>query len=584
MLMSDLVMEKKWIYQEVDESELLELQNELPIHPVFLRLLIQRGVKNYDEAKKFFRPSLDHLHDPFLMKDMDKAVARLLRALENDEKVLIYGDYDVDGTTSVALVYSFLKRYFNNINFYIPDRYKEGYGISKQGIDFAKENGFTLIIALDCGIRAVDKIEYANTLGIDFIIGDHHLPGQELPKAVAVLDPKRSDCEYPYKELSGCGIGFKLLQAFALKKKISFKKLAEYLDIVAISIASDIVPITGENRVMAYHGLKLLNNKPRKGLDVLFELNGIKTIDEETGEIKYKEIDINAIVFMIGPRINASGRMGDACDAVRMLIAEDETTARKYAELLNTKNEERVGIDKDITEDALDMIRNSLDMQKRKSTVLFNPEWHKGVIGIVASRVIETFYKPTILLTESGGLATGSARSVSGYNVYEAINACGDLLEKYGGHKYAAGLSLKVENIPQFIERFESYVASTISREHLVPAVRVDAEIDFKVINRKFFNILKQFEPFGPGNMRPVFVSRNVRDSGYSKVVGDNHLKVALRQNGSSTIKGIAFNKGKLLEPLSTCKTFDICYALKENHWNGNTYLEMDARDFRFPI
>jgi len=545
----------------------------LKIHPVLCRLLVNRGIYTYNEAKLFFRPRLEHLHDPFLMQDMRKAVERIEQALREEEHILVYGDYDVDGTTSVAMMYSFLGEFYNRIDYYVPHRYKEGYGISKQGIDYAHQKGYKLIIALDCGIKSVDKVRYANEMGIDFIICDHHLPGEELPPAHAVLDPKRRDCNYPYKELSGCGIGFKLIQAFARNNHIPFEIVEKYLDLVAVSIASDIVPITGENRVLAYYGMKRINKNPRKGLKSLIQYSGLK-----------KELTVSDVVFMLGPRINAAGRMDDARNAVKLLISETHEHAEANAEFLNQKNSERKQVDKDITAEALAMIQGNPELQKRKSTVLVQSHWHKGVIGIVASRLIETHYRPTIIFTESNGLLTGSARSVKGFNIHDAIKECSDLLEQFGGHMFAAGLSLRKENFEMFEKRFEEVVSATITEESLIPEVNIDAELSFTEINGKFYSIISQFAPFGPGNMKPVFMSRNVRDRGYSRIVGDEHLKLELTQDEGRCCKGIAFGMGDLAEKIfhsGTEKRFDICYTLEENEWRGILNIELNVRDIK---
>lgn len=498
-------MEKRWsINSSADEKVVNQLAEELKIEKVLANLLVQRDIKTYEEAKKFFRPSLDDLHDPFLMKDMDIAIARLEKAISNKEKILVFGDYDVDGTTAVALVYSFLKNLPTSeglVDYYIPDRYAEGYGISFMGIDFAKENNFSLIIALDCGIKAIDKIDYANERNIDFIICDHHRPGDTLPKAVAILDPKRNDCNYPFDELCGCGVGFKLVQAYAQKNNIPFSELAKYLDLTAISIASDLVPIVGENRALCYFGLEQINKNPRKGIKAILDLANIK-----------KEVTMNELVFTVGPRINAAGRIETGRNAVALLVSDNHADAKISGININTSNTERRVLDVSITQHAFSMIDGSEELIKRKSTVLFHPDWHKGVIGIVASRLIERYYRPTIVLTESNGMATGSARSVKDFDVYDAIEACSDLLEQFGGHKYAAGLSMKLENLAAFQKKFEEVVSSTIKDHMLIPEIAIDAELKLSDITPKFFRILKQFEPFGPGNMSPVFMSKNIVD------------------------------------------------------------------------
>ncbi len=570
-------MEKRWkINGSSDEEKVEHLSTELGIDRYLANLLVQRGVETFEEAKAFFRPSYDHLHNPFLMKDMDKAVTRLEKAIEAQEKVVIYGDYDVDGTTSVALVYSFLKPYFKDISFYIPNRYDEGYGISIKGIDHFAEEKCTLVIALDCGIKAVEKIAYATEKGIDFIICDHHTPGDVLPNAAACLDPKRVDCEYPDENLSGCGVGFKFLQGFCQRRKLDHTKLYDYLDLVVVSIASDIVPITGENRVMAHFGLEKLNTNPGMGLKHILKVAGVQG----------REMSISDIVFKIGPRINAAGRMESGNDAVRLLISDDEENAGIMSIDIDKCNDTRKGFDRDITLQALEQIANSEEMKSKKATVLFEPLWHKGVIGIVASRLTETYYRPTVILTESKGFATGSARSVDGFDLYKAIESCSDLLENFGGHMYAAGLTLKIENIPAFKARFEKFVEENITPEQQVPQIDVDLEISLKQINNKFFRILKQFRPFGPGNLTPVFVTKRVFDYGTSKKVGkdQDHLKVELIEEESGSIKqGIAFSMGSCLEQLQTGNPFDICYTIEENLYNGRSTLQMMVRDIKFP-
>ncbi len=558
---------KRWKAQKVDPNLSESLQQELKIHPIFCNLLVSRGITTYAEAKSFFRPSLDHLHDPFLMKDMGQAIKRIKEAIENNEKLLIYGDYDVDGTTSVALVYSFFKTLHSNIDFYIPDRYKEGYGVSKDGIDYANKNKASLIIALDCGIKAIEQIEYANQKGIDFIICDHHRPGDQLPNAIAVLDPKREDCQYPYKELSGCGIGFKLIEAYAQASDLSFEEVIQYLDFVTISIACDIVPITGENRVLAFYGLQQLSNKTRPGIHQLLDLAGFKK----------EHISIDDLVFKVGPRINAAGRMGDAKDAVRLLISE-KVEASNNASNLNASNTDRQKVDQDITQEAMDIIANDNMLQEKKTTVLFQPHWHKGVIGIVASRLIETYYRPTIVLTESEGKITGSARSVVGFDIYNAIKSCEDLLEQFGGHKYAAGLTLSSNNLNAFIEKFEAIVSNTIDKKLLTPEITVDANLSFTDINYPFFNLLQQFAPFGPQNMKPVFRTTQVVDSGYSKIVGERHLKLSIKHQGSQTINGIAFGMANYIDVVKK-GNFDVCYTLEENEWQGNKSIQLNVKD-----
>ncbi len=568
-------MEKYWkIKEKADPETVSRLASELNISDVLTNLLVQRNIQDFDQAREFFRPSLDNMHDPFLMKDMDIAVDRLQKAIRNKENILVYGDYDVDGTTSVSLIYSFLKKFYNNLDYYIPDRYNEGYGISYDSIDFAALTNVNLIIALDCGIKAIDKIEYAKSKGIELIICDHHTPGEKLPDAKAVLDPKRHDCDYPYKDLSGCGVGFKFMQAFSLKEKIPAESLLEHIDLVAVSIASDIVPITGENRILTYFGLKKLEENPGTGLATILSNSGIKD----------KPLTVEDIVFKIGPRINAAGRMESGKQAVDLLISHNIKEAAVLCDKLNAHNDERRNIDKNITEEAIFEVQQSLNKYKY-STVLYNPVWHKGVVGIVASRLIETYYKPTIVLTQSNGVATGSARSVIGFDLYEAINDCSDLLESFGGHMYAAGLSLKPENIQKFKDRFEEVVRERITPDQLVPQVEIDAELNFSEINEKFFRILKQFAPFGPGNINPIFFAENVVDNGTGRPVGANgeHLKLNLLQETDpfKNIAAIAFGQGDKYPSIKDGKAFDIAYTLAENHFRGHTTLQLNVKDIK---
>ncbi|MEB0261085.1 MULTISPECIES: single-stranded-DNA-specific exonuclease RecJ [unclassified Mucilaginibacter] len=561
-------MTKRWVLKDTaDAVTVKELAAGLNINPVLSALLAQRGISNFDEAKYFFRPTELHLHDPFLMQDMEKAIERIEQAISSNEKILVYGDYDVDGTTAVALTYSFFEKIHKNIEYYIPDRYKEGYGISTMGIDYAAENGFSLIIALDCGIKSVDKIAYANTLGVDFIICDHHLPGAELPAAVAVLDPKRSDCGYPYKELSGAGIGFKLIQAWTEKNDLPFEGVAEYLDLVAISIACDIVHVTGENRVLAYLGLKKINENPCIGVKTLMQVAG-----------RGSTYTISDVVFLLGPRINAAGRIDDAKHAVELLIACHEDAAKEKGDMINIRNTERKGHDQQITDEALSMIDNDEVMIARKSTVVFNEAWHKGVIGIVASRLTEKYYRPTVVLTRSNGHVAGSARSVLGYDLYEALCGCSDLLIQFGGHKYAAGLTMHPENVPAFIEKFEEVVGSTITDEQLIQQISIDAEIELKDIDSKFFRILSQFAPFGPENMSPVFLSKNVYVSGNAGLVGSAHVKMFVMQPGSAAFSSIAFNQGELLPQLKPGVPFDICYSIEKNVWREQRTIQLNIK------
>ncbi|MEA4983372.1 MAG: single-stranded-DNA-specific exonuclease RecJ [Paludibacter sp.] len=570
-------MTHKWIIKTLDEQQ-IEIKNTLAevlnISPILAQLLIQRGICTFEDARNFFRPDFANLHDPFLMADMEKAVNRLTDAIQDNEKILIYGDYDVDGTTSVSLVYKFIKKFYSNVDFYIPDRYNEGYGISIQGIDFAHKNGIKLIIALDCGIKAVEKIKYANDLNIDFIICDHHTPDLELPNAVAVLDPKRPDCPYPYKHLSGCGVGFKLLQAFVQRNNIPFSELIPLLDLVALSIASDIVPITGENRILAFYGLKQINTNPSIGVKSILNVCGLAD----------KEINISDIVFKVGPRINASGRMKLASEAVELMVSSDVNFAREKSGTINEYNNDRKDLDKNITDEAIKLIASNSAYLSRKSIVVYKPDWHKGVIGIVASRLSEEFYKPSIVLTKSNGLASGSARSVPGFDIYNAIDSCRDLLENFGGHRYAAGLSMKEENVTLFTERFEKYVAETITEEQTSPQIDIDAQISFRDITPKFFSVLKQFGPFGPGNMKPVFSTSKVMDYGSSRLVGkeQEHLKMELVDSSSENVmNGIAFGMYEYNDHLKSLHPLDICYTLEENTFNGNTNIQLMIRDIK---
>ncbi len=572
-------MDKRWSIKPESDPELVNhLSEVLNISHVLASLLVQRGVTNYDEAKAFFRPKLTDLHNPFLMKDMDKGVSRIVKAFDKGEKIMIYGDYDVDGTTSVALVYSFLRLHYSKLEFYIPNRYEEGYGISYKGIDYAVSNGISLIIALDCGIKAVDKIQYAKENGIDFIICDHHTPGDTLPEAAACLDPKQHDCNYPDKNLSGCGVGFKLMQGFCRFNDFKESQLYDLIDLVAVSIASDIVPITGENRILAYYGLQKLNSNPVLGLKSIIKIAGMEG----------REITISDIVFKIGPRINAAGRIDAGSDAVDLLVSNEENKhmVREMSENIDASNEARKDLDRSITVEAHDSIANDEEMLKKKSTVLYNKDWHKGVIGIVASRLTESFYRPTVILTESKGLATGSARSVEGFDLYKAIESCSDLLENFGGHMYAAGLTLKIDKIPEFKARFEKYVEDNILPDQLIPQIDVESILHLKDINPKFYRILKQFRPFGPGNMKPVFVTKNVFDYGTSKTVGKDrdHLKLELIEEHSAAIKqGIAFSMGSELDKIKSNNAFDICYSVEENFYNGVTTLQVMIKDIKFP-
>ena len=568
--------EKVWNFKNAgDINDVKHLSAKLNVDMTIANLLVQRNIRTFEEAKAFFRPRLADLHDPFLMKDMDKAVLRLRQAIERKEKVLIYGDYDVDGTTSVAMMYLFLKDKINNLFFYIPDRYSEGYGISPKSIEYAANNSFSLVIVLDCGIKAIEKIAYARTRHVDFIICDHHNPGDRLPDAVAVLDPKRPDCKYPYKELSGCGVGFKFLLAYCIKYDEPVPRLYDLLDLVVVSIASDIVPVTGENRVLAYYGLKKLNSAPSIGLKTLIDNSGIGNT----------EITINDIVFKIGPRLNAAGRIEHGKKSVEMLIATDQVEADRLSEEINSFNEIRKSLDRDITQEALDMITNNEELRSRKSTVLYNRDWHKGVVGIVASRLTDWFYRPTVILTESNGLATGSARSVKDFDLYEAIDYCSDLLESYGGHMYAAGLTMKIENVKRFTERFEEFVQKTITAKQQVQTIDVDSKLQLSDITPKFFRILNQFEPYGPHNMTPVFVSEDVIDAGTSRKVGQNedHIKLELVEPNGSYLKfsGIAFSQADKFHLIESGLPFDICYSITENEFRGRTSVQLLVRDIK---
>lgn len=582
-------MEKRWVLKEKGDPETVaQLSTDLSIDESLAQLLVQRGITSFDEARNFFRPSLENLHDPFLMKDMDKAIHRIEEAFRNEEHILVYGDYDVDGTTAVALVYTFFKDHYSNIDFYIPDRDKEGYGISTTGIDYAADNGFTLVIALDCGIKAVEKIKYAKDKGVDFIICDHHRPGDALPDAVAVLDAKRQDCTYPYKELSGCGVGFKLVQAYAMQNNIPFESLFPLLDMVVVSIASDIVPITGENRILAYFGLKLLNSAPRPGLEAILAYCRIFRKPVTSNVICEifafnRELNINDIVFLIAPRINAAGRMESGKNSVKLLVAKSLEEAKESAATVDANNTIRRTMDIDTTQEALNFLDADPLRASKKSTVIYNPEWHKGVIGIVASRLTESYYRPTIVLTFSNGLITGSARSVKDFDVYDAIDACSDLLEHFGGHKYAAGLSLKVENLPEFARRFEEFVSSTILDEQLIPEIEIDLDIKLNVVNSKFLRILNQFAPFGPGNISPVFRTNQVVSTGNAKVVGKNHLKLNVIHSNITCFpySAIAFHQGEFLTDIMQGKAFSICYHIEENDFNGSKTMQLNIKDIK---
>ena len=547
-----------------------QLAADIGIHPALGSLLLERGIRDAAAARRFFHPQLSELHDPFLMNDMQTAVERINKALAGKERILVYGDYDVDGCTAVALVYKFLRQFCSNIDYYIPDRYEEGYGISKKGIDFAAATGVRLIIVLDCGIKAVEEIAYAKSLGVDFIICDHHVPDSALPDAVAILNPKRTDNRYPDTNLSGCGVGFKLMQAFAQSNGIAQGRLVPLLDLCVVSIASDIVPITGENRILAYHGLRSLNTNPGTGLRAIIEVCGL-------GD---RELTMNDIIFKIGPRINASGRMQSGGEAVALLVENDFTEAMEQAERINLYNEARKDLDRQMTEEAVELVRDLPGLDDRRAVVFYNEEWHKGIIGIVASRLTEQYYRPAVVLTRSEDLATGSARSVSGFDVYKAVQSCEDLLENFGGHTYAAGLSMKVENVPEFSRRFEAYVAEHIKDEQTQATLDVDAVLDFKDVNFDFYRQLKRFAPFGPGNARPVFCTFRVYDYGTSKVVGrgQEHIKLELVDNKSNTVmNGIAFGQSSQARLIKTKQAFDIVYSIEENtHKRGDVQLQIE--------
>ncbi len=566
-------MNNKWNYQPPSQEQTeaaKALSKETGISPILCNLLLERGITSAAEAKRFFRPQLNELHNPFLMKDMDIAVNRLNEAMGRKERIMVYGDYDVDGTTAVALVYKFLQQFYSNIDYYIPDRYEEGYGVSEKGVDYAYETGVKLIIVLDCGIKAVDEIAYAKEKGIDFIICDHHVPDEVLPPAVAILNAKRPDATYPYEHLSGCGVGFKFMQAFAQNNGIDFHNLTPLLDLVAVSIASDIVPIMGENRVLAFHGLKQLNSNPSVGLKAIIDVCGLTE----------KEITVGDIVFKIGPRINASGRIQNGKEAVELLIEKDFSTALEKANQINQYNETRKDLDKAMTEEANKIVEELEDLSERHTIVIFNEAWHKGVIGIVASRLTEIYYRPAVVLTRTNDMATGSARSVSGFDVYKAIEHCRDLLENFGGHTYAAGLSMKAENVEEFTRRFEEYVSNHILPEQLSAVIDIDAEIDFRDITPKFHSDLKRFNPFGPDNHKPVFCTYKVYDYGTSKVVGreQEHIKLELVDNKSNNVmNGIAFGQSSQVRYIKTKQSFDICYTIEENtHKRGEVQLQIE--------
>ncbi|RRQ50144.1 single-stranded-DNA-specific exonuclease RecJ [Maribacter algicola] len=553
-----------------EQVEIERLANALGVEKIVAHLLLQRGISTFEEAKEFFRPQLEELHDPFLMKDMDLAVARIEMAIAKNENILIYGDYDVDGTTAVALVSSYLLSYYPNVATYIPDRYDEGYGVSYKGIDFAEDNGFSLIIALDCGIKAVEKVGYAKEKGIDFIICDHHRPDSVLPPAVAVLDPKREDCNYPYDELCGCGVGFKLVQAIGFRRGEEINDLLYYLDLVATAIGADIVPITGENRILAFYGLQVINQNPRAGFRAIIQ------------QLKKSTLTITDVVFIIAPRINAAGRIEHGQHAVNLLTETDISKAIKFASEIEKYNSDRKGLDQEITQEALLQIQNNKE-EDRFTSVVFQEHWHKGVIGIVASRLTETYYRPTLVFTKSGDKLAASARSVKGFDVYNALESCSDCIEQFGGHKYAAGLTLLEEQYEVFKEQFEKVVKESIDPSLLTPEILVDCIIELKDITPKLWRILKQFAPFGPGNMAPVFMAQNLVDTGYARTVGqeDAHLKVSVTQEDSYRIDGIGFNLGDKLAKVTSRKLFDAVFSIDENEWQGNTTLQLKIRDIK---
>ena len=561
----------RWTLKPKPEAtKVADLQNALQVDEVVSTLLIQRGIETYEDAKTFFRPSLEDLHNPFLMKDMDKAVARMEEALSKGENILVFGDYDVDGTSSVALMSSYLKTRTDRVATYIPDRYDEGYGVSIKGIDFAHDNDFSLIIALDCGVKAIDKVAYAKEKDIDFIICDHHRPGSELPNAIAVLDPKRDDCEYPYKELCGCGVGFKLIQALAQNEGKTVEDLAEYLDLVAAAIGADIVPITGENRVLAYFGLQVINSSPRPGIKAIIN------------QVKKEELNITDVVFIVAPRINAAGRMKHGNYAVTLLTEMNFDLAQQYAAEIEEFNTDRREADQRITEEALLQIEKNKE-QEGFTTVVYHEDWHKGVIGIVASRLIETYYRPTLVFTKSGDKLAASARSVSGFDVYNALESCSEHIEQFGGHKYAAGLTLKEENYEAFKQAFEDEVSKTIDKSLLTPEIKVDLNIDLHHVNDKLWRIIRQFAPFGPGNMTPIFMTENLKDTGYGKCVGedDKHLRITVTQPGADKIVCIGFGLGDKYDIISNRKPFKAVYSIDENHWKGSVSLQLKLRDIK---
>ncbi|PID95655.1 MAG: single-stranded-DNA-specific exonuclease RecJ [Bacteroidetes bacterium] len=567
-------MEKKWSIKAQEDPQIVkDLAKKLKVHKILSNILVQRGIDNFEKASDFFRPELSQLHDPFLMKDMKIAVERINIAIERKERILIYGDYDVDGTTAVALVYTFLTGFYYNVDFYIPDRYSEGYGISYEGIDYAENTGVSLIIALDCGIKAIEKVKYASEKGIDFIICDHHRPDDELPSARAVLNPKREDCKYPFKDLSGCGVGFKLIQAYAQEHHIPFRELEKYLDLTAVSIAADIVSITGENRILAFHGIKLINTNPRPGFEAILKYSNItrrgNNPKARNNYIFKKELTISDMVFLIGPRINAAGRIESGRNSVELLICDNLEDASKIAEQINDFNIERRNLDSLATQEAMQMIEKEIDPNV-KTTVVYNEDWHKGIVGIVASRLIEKYYRPTIVLTKSNGLISGSARSIKTFDIYDAIDEQSHMLEHFGGHKYAAGLSIKPENLQMFKEAFEKSAQEKLSDKDMIPEIIIDSELPLKEITTKFYRVLREFAPFGPGNQKMVFTTKGVIDTGYVRLIKDKHLRLGVIHPRISgfPIDAIAFQQGEHFEYIKSGKPFDICYHIEENEMN----------------
>lgn len=580
----DCQMEKRWKYKSKGDKEIVDrLSSELNINKTLSNLLVQRGISTFEEAEDFFRPRLDKLHNPFLMHNMEKAVERISKAISTNENILIYGDYDVDGTTAVALVYSYFKDIYYNIDFYIPDRYKEGYGISYEGIDYAEKNNISLVISLDCGIKAVEKVDYANEKKIDFIICDHHLPGEVLPNAYAILDPKQKNCPYPYKELSGCGVGFKLAQAFGIKNNIPAAAVYKYLDLTAISVAADIVDITGENRILAYFGLEQINKKPSPGIESILEYSNIKRVfNSKTKQASFNRwLSISDLVFTIAPRINAAGRISDGSNSVNLLKCSEKRKAVEIAKEINKFNDERRELDSQITMEALEIIENIENFGEHKTTVVYKEGWHKGVLGIVASRLTENYYRPTIVLTLEGDTLTGSARSVKGFDIYSAIESCSDLMVNFGGHKFAAGMTIKKTNLKEFIRRFEKSVMENIEEKMETPEIEIDSELELADINDKFISILNQFAPFGPGNMSPVFATTRVNDTGYAKIVGANHIKMKVLKNSdySHAFDAIAFQQADKFDIVKHKNPIDICYSIEENFWQNKITIQLNIKD-----